>query len=361
MFYNAVAVALTGNPSSVRMLKKQVKKIHGERFGGWRMAYEMLMSGALGETVDRHALLSPEDEWEKLERAGLRLIFSEENEFPPLLRELYHSPLAMYVHNETDGTLPETVVQGKTIAIVGTRRATPEGKTTTRRFAHEIASAGFTIVSGLALGIDAAAHEGSLEAPDGITIAVLAGGLDHFYPTENERLGKRILARGGAIISEYPLGEPPYPNRFLERNRIVCGLAKGVLVVECPKRSGSLATASYALQQNRDLFVVPGSVVHPNFFGSHQLIRQGAELVTTPEEILEAYGLTENDRAAREELTATPEEKQVLLALRATNAPLEVDKIVEMTKLEPRIANQALSFLLLKRLIKETEAGYIIE
>jgi DNA processing protein len=290
---------------------------------------------------------------------------------------MHHPPLAIYVRSEirretgavsnAGGELPDTIVNGNALAIVGTRRATPDGKATAKSFGRELSTAGFAIVSGLALGIDAAAHEGWLEAHEvgvaqaGGAVAVLAGGLDKFYPSENERLGRRILERGGSIISEYPLGEPPYAPRFLERNRIVCGLARGVLIVECPRRSGSLATAMYAREQNRDLFVVPGPITHPNFFGSHQLIRQGAELVTSPEEILKAYDLSKGVRVAREELAATPEEKQVLLALQAAGAPLDVDKIIELAKLEPRIANQTLTFLLLKHLVKETESGYIIE
>jgi DNA processing protein len=347
MFYNAVAIALEGNPSSVRTLRKRTRKKGGNHFGEWQTAYEMLASKPR----------DPAAEWEKLERAGVRLIFRDERNFPPLLREMHHPPLAIYAR----GDLPESIVRGEALAIVGTRRATPDGKIITKRFARVLAEAGRAIVSGLALGIDAAAHEGCLEAPNGKTIAVLAGGLDNFYPAENERLGCQILERGGAIISEYPLGEPPYPDRFLERNRIVCGLARGVLVVECPQRSGSLATATYAREQNRDLFVVPGSITHPNFFGSHQLIRQGAELVTAPEEILETYGLLEKRKASREASATNDEERQVLHALHDAAMPLDVDKIIELTKLEPRVVNQTLSFLVLKHLVKETEAGYIIE
>jgi len=367
MYYNAITVALWGDPANVRMLQKKCRKYYGGLFGGWRTAYEVLRSGNASQAIStRLPLPDPMAEWEKMERAGIRLVLRNDiggnvgdDDFPLSLREMHHPPLALYVRGELPGALA--------MAIVGTRRATPDGRATTRRFGRELAQAGFTIVSGLALGIDAAAHEGCLEAfdagvpSDSKAIAVLAGGLDKFYPAENERLGRRILASGGAVISEYPLGEPPLPHRFLERNRIVCGLARGVLVVECPKRSGSLATAAYALQQNRDLFVVPGPIAHPNFFGSHQLIRQGAELVTSPDEILEAYDLIKKKSATLEALMTTTAEKQVLLALKAAGTPLDVDKIIEMATLEPRVVNQTLSFLLLKGLIGETETGYIIE
>jgi len=404
IFYNAVAVALDGNPEAMRKIIAKLAKLNSGHSGsrenrgispGWTAAYEYLADGGkIGrmEPKTPSTMPDPDVEWENLEQRGIRLVFRDEAEYPQLLREIHDPPLALYIL----GSLPPT--QTPSITVVGTRRATPEGKVTTRRFARELASAGLTIVSGLALGIDAEAHAGCLEASAdmnstssaanrkalggggdmlniagltsgdttsaGTTIAVLARGVDRIYPAENDRLGAEILAHGGAIISEYPPGEPPYPDRFLERNRIVSGLSRGVLVVEAPARSGSLATATFAQEQNRNLFVVPGPITHPNFFGSHQLIRQGAELVTAPEEILEAYGLFEKEksaRAVRATVAATPEEKQVLIALRDAHAPLEVDKIIEMTKLEPRIVNRALSFLLLKHVIKETGAGYIIE
>ena len=344
MFYNATMIALEGNPSAMRAAQER----SGGLFEGWAGIYK---------TVAKIRRVNPERAWADLQKTGIRLIFRDEPDFPPLFREIHHAPLAIYVR----GSLPEGLLAGNTVSIVGTRRATPEGKTIARRFAKKLADAGLVIVSGLALGIDAAAHEGCLSSTAGVTVAILAGGLDKFYPAENERLGKQILARGGAIISEYPIGEPPYPDRFLERNRIVCAAARGVLVVECPGRSGSLATAAYALQQNRDLFVVPGSIEHPNFFGSHQLIRQGAELVTSPEEILIAYDMQNISKERIMDAAATDEEKQVLQALRDASGPLDVDKIAEFTKLEPRIVNRTLSFLLLKDSIKETESGYIIE
>ena len=371
MFYNAVAVALEGNPHAMRMIMKKLAKQCGGTFPGWAAAYDYLADGGtVGrmETRNSNAMPDPDAEWENLEQRGIRLVFRDELGYPPLLREIHDPPLALYVLGE----MPD----GCSVTVVGTRRATPDGKAITRRFARELAQGGLTIVSGLALGIDAEAHEGCLEAAaadgpistgtttTGKTIAVLARGIDRIYPSENERLASRILKHGGAIISEYPAGEPPYPDRFMERNRIVSGISEGVLVIEAPRRSGSLATATFALEQSRNVFVVPGPISHPNFFGSHQLIRQGAELVTAPEEILEAYGIGAKEKVARtkrEENSATPEEKQVLIALHDASTPLEVDKIIALTKLEPRIANRAITFLLLKQLIKEMDMGYIIE
>jgi DNA processing protein len=292
-------------------------------------------------------------EQENLEQRKIRLIFLNDPEYPPLLREIHEAPLALYVRGE----LPPA----PTLTVVGTRNATPEGKIISRNFGHELATAGFAIVSGLAFGIDAAAHEGCLETAAGKTIAVLARGADKFYPREHENLGWRILENGGAILSEYPPGEPPYPDRFIERNRIISGLSRGTIVIECPERSGSLATANLALEQNRDVFVVPGPITHPNFFESHRLIRQGATLVTKPEHILEAYGFGKKEKFERALRGASSEEKQVLLALHGSKRGLTVDKIIELTKLEPRVANQTISFLVMKQLVKETKSGYIIE
>ena len=267
--------------------------------------------------------------------------------------QIPHPPFGIYVK----GSLPPQ--DQAAIAIVGTRRATPDGKNIARRFAAGLARAGFIIASGLAFGVDAAAHEGRLDAK-GTTIAVLACGLANVYPKNNASLAEKILAQGGAIISEYPPEMPAYPSRFLERNRIVSGLSKGILVVEAPERSGSLATARFALEQNRDVFVIPGQISHPNFKGSHALIRQGATLVTRPEDILEEYGVVPQDTILKIMDAASPEEKLVLDILREAAAPADIDKIIDATRLEPRIVNQTVSALFIKGVIKELNEGYML-
>lgn len=344
LYYNAVVTAVAGDYKKLCQLK--------ERCGEWVRAYKTLRdipkNGAFAATQAT------------LARSASTLVLQRDAEYPPLLQEIAQPPFGIYVR----GTLPPGMLQPSAtpalvIAIVGTRRATPEGKAITRNFARDLAQAGFIIVSGLAFGIDAAAHEGCLDA-NGTTVAVLAGGLDKMYPRENTKLAEKILATGGAIISEYPPGEPPYPIRFLERNRLISGLARGVLIVEAPYGSGSLATARFALEQNRDVFVVPGPITQKNFEGSHQLIRQGATLVTTPAEILEAYGVGSEQKIAAQWDGLPPEERLILKALQEIATPAEVDKITAITKLEPRVVNQTLSFLLFRDLIKETKDGYTI-
>lgn len=333
-YYNALAIALQSDYSKIVKLKSQCAT--------WEEAWRRCAT----------TKINPEEEWQKLEETGIRLFMRDDDEFPPLLREIAHPPFGIYVL----GNLSPSDVP--TLAIVGTRRATPEGKKLAENFAKELGARGIVIASGLALGIDAAAHTGCLEAR-WQTIAVLGNGLDYFYPRTNERLAKKILEQGGAIISEYPLGAPPLPYRFLERNRIVSGLSRGTLVIEAPKESGSLVTARFALEQNRDVFIVPGPVSHPNFVGSHRLIRSGAELVTKPEEILESFGMETQEKTAVPTFE-TEEERIIFETLRGASRPLMIDQIIEATNLSIANANRTLTFLVLKSIVKEAGEGYTI-
>jgi len=338
LYYNAVARGANGDYGKLaRFIRAS---------GTWKNAYHGRHSLGAG-------MPDPATEWEKLTATGVTLTLADDDDYPARLREMPRPPFGIY----TKGTIPTS--SEMPFAIVGTRRATPEGKNIARRFAGDLAKNGFLIVSGLAFGIDAAAHAGCLDAKRP-TVAVLAGGLDGIYPQTNDRLAENILSSGGGIISEYPLGEPPYGYRFLERNRIIGGLVRGVLVVEAPIGSGSLATARLALHANRDVFVVPGPIAHANFHGSHALIRQGAELVTCPEEILEAYGVSREATMAAKEIGASPEETLVLKALREVSAPVPVDKIITMTRLEPQTVNRVITTLLIEDMIKEKSGGYTI-
>lgn len=333
--YHALAVK---TQSSYRELQKLL-----ENFGSWTAA---------SQKINSSAAFSAEHEYEKLEKLGIALLFPDDPQFPPSLREIPWPPFAIYLR----GTLP--AFKNPTLAIVGTRKATEEGKALAKTFAQTLAEANVVVISGLAFGIDAAAHRGSLDAK-GKTLAVLAHGLDQIYPRSHERLAEEILAHGGALLSEYPPGTPSLPYRFLERNRIVSGLASGVLVVEAPEGSGALATARFALEQNRDVFVVPGPARHPNFVGSHALIRNGAELVTKAEDILEALGI-EKENGRTEVSAENPVERQIIATLRQSQGALSVDKISEITNLKAQTVNQALTLLILKHAVKETEHGYAV-
>ncbi|MBI4094075.1 DNA-protecting protein DprA, partial [Candidatus Kaiserbacteria bacterium] len=265
---------------------------------------------------------------------------------PPLLREIPNPPSALYMH----GVWPD--ITRPWIAIVGTRKATREGIAIAKKFAGELAQAGAVIVSGLAFGIDAAAHGGALEG-NGLTVAVLANGIDRIYPAQHERLAKKILESGGAIVSEYPNGTPSLPHQFLERNRIVSGLSRAVVLIEVPERSGALATASHAAAQGRDVFVVPGPVTHPNYRGSHQLIRDGARLVTSPQDILEDLGIEAISAAKKDflPLLKSDEQKKLVMLLTDAGRPLPIDEITELATLEPQVVNRELSLLVIHGIV----------
>ena len=199
--------------------------------------------------------------------------------YPDRLRTIRDAPVVLYVRGD-----PEVLATPQ-LAMVGSRNPSPEGKATAREFAADIAARGLTITSGLALGVDAACHAGTLGA-DGLTIAVAGTGPDRIYPAKHRELAERIL-ENGAIVSEFPVGTRAQPAFFPRRNRIVSGLSLGTLVVEAAVRSGSLTTARHALEQGREIFAIPGSIHNPLARGCHQLIRQGAKLVETTDEILE--------------------------------------------------------------------------
>lgn len=338
LFYHAVAIAGHGDYHSIKKFRAGTDS--------WEAAYASLRENGV-------PLSDPENEYERLDRLGIRIAMSADTEYPDSLRHISHPPFALYLRG---GEMPSGPPM---LAVVGTRRASADGKKIARRFACELAAGGFAIASGLAFGIDGAAHEGALDA-GGRTVAVLAGGLDDVYPHAHDALARRILDAGGTLISEYPPGEEPFGYRFIERNRIISGISQGVLIVEAPESSGALATARYAAEQNRDVFVVPGAVTANNFKGSHALIRQGAELVASPGDILDAYGMKKEIVDAARSAPASPEEILVLTALRENSAAVDVDKLAAWTKLEPRAVNQALSFLLLHGIIKEMNAGYTI-
>ena len=199
--------------------------------------------------------------------------------YPELLRQIFDPPDHLYV----DGTIPA----GPMIAVVGSRRATPYGLRTAQRLARELSRQGVVVVSGLARGIDAAAHRGALEGPVP-TVAVMATGIDRVYPPEHAGLAQAI-ATSGAVVTEAEAGTPPLPSRFPVRNRIISGMSLGVVVVEAAARSGALITARMAMESNREVFCVPGSIENPVAVGPHLLLKDGAKLVQTVEDVLEEF------------------------------------------------------------------------
>jgi DNA processing protein len=203
------------------------------------------------------------------------------DDYPLQLRQIAQPPPLLYIRGS------QNCLQLPQLAIVGSRRMTRGAEITAYSWAKSLAESGFTITSGMAIGIDSCAHRGALEAVQGISVAVVATGIDRIYPSRNEALAVHIIEKGGALVTEFAPGTPPLPAHFPQRNRIISGLSLGVLVVEAAKNSGSLITAKCALEQNREVFAIPGSINSPQSKGCHQLIKQGACLVETTAELVE--------------------------------------------------------------------------
>ncbi|MBU9889290.1 MAG: DNA-processing protein DprA [Candidatus Omnitrophica bacterium] len=247
----------------------------------------MTAEGFFNGTDPKGALriLSPERELDRCIAENIRLFPVTDPAYPRSLKEIADPPLVLYLK----GAVEET--DQNAVAIVGTRHPSFYGRTQARRFGKGLADQGLTIVSGMARGIDQAAHEAALEVSYGRTLAVLGSGLDVVYPKENEGLYERIVTRG-AVLSEYPLGTPPLPENFPRRNRIISGLCYGVLVIEAHSRSGSLITAHQAADQGREVFALPGPVDQLTSRGTHRLLKEGACLVEGPEDIGEVLAGT---------------------------------------------------------------------
>lgn len=245
------------------------------------------------------------------------------------------------------GKLPPT--RQPSVAIVGSRKPTVYGREIAYKLGFELAQKGVIIVSGLALGIDAIGHRACLEA-GGTTIAVLGSGLKHITPTTNYSLGMKIIEQGGAIISEYPPEKTALPHQFLERNRIVSGLADAVIVVEAAERSGTLSTAAHALNQGRDVFAVPGNITSPTSVGCNNLIKQGANLLTSADDVLLTLGLNQPVEQGKLPLSNDPIEQQILTAI--FNGERDGDQIIQQLKISPSDFNLALTMLEVKGLIR---------
>ncbi len=286
-------------------------------------------------------------------RSGSRVITWESPDYPALLEACTDPPLVLHVRGSLE---PQDLIS---LAIVGSRRATPYGIEVAEHLSGDLAGRGITIVSGLARGIDAVAHRAALEA-GGRTIAVLGSGLDVVYPREHRLLAERI-ARSGAVVSELPLASPPLPGHFPRRNRIVSGLAVGTLVIEAAEKSGSLISARLALEENREVFAVPGPITSRNSAGVHRLIQDGAKLVTNAKDVIE-----ELRPDLREKLSPTlkPEgaganpargleadEKLVFEAL-AAGGPVDADRLIARTATAPHRVTSALVGLEIKGLVR---------
>lgn len=305
----------------------------------------------LGQQADRDL------EWLAINEVAL--LTPEDSDYPSLLKRIHQVPPLLFVRgNRHNLALPQ-------LAIVGSRNPSPSGTTNAFDFARQLCRIGFAVTSGLALGVDGAAHQGALAA-GGQTIAVMGTGIDTLYPSRHRGLVTRLLAEGGTLVSEFPLGTPPNPDHFPRRNRIISGMSLGVLVVEAAIRSGSLITARYAMQQGREVFAIPGSIHNPMSRGCHALLREGATLVEQVRDLREPLqgllALKWAEAQPQSEAPAKPsikldEEEQLLwdsIGFETTS----LDTLLERSGLE---AGRSLSILMrleLKGLVQQTPGGY---
>ena len=271
----------------IKKYKLLIQKF-GSREGIWNAKKEEINSiKGIGENISNiiSNKLLKEDVERHLEfmiKNSIEIISIEDNEYPKILKKIYNPPISLYVRGN------KSIFNMTSIGIVGCRDATDYGLKNAKEFAFNMSKKGFNVVSGLARGIDAYSHLGALMA-NGKTTAVLGNGLDFIYPEENVKIAQKILDCGGAIISEYPLGTKPDKMNFPARNRIISGLCTGILVIEAKEKSGSLITVDFALEQGRDVFAIPGNIDSEKSFGTNEIIKQGAKLVTSVDDILEDF------------------------------------------------------------------------
>ncbi len=281
----------------------------------------------------------------RVEKAGISLLTLDDPAYPPLLREIDGAPPLLYVR----GALAPQ--DEWALAVVGTRAASQYGREVTRRLTTELAEQGITIVSGLAYGVDAVAHQAALDA-GGRTIAVLGCGLDIIYPAANARLAAEI-PKHGALLSEHPLGTRPEARHFPARNRIVSGLTLGVLVTEAGQESGALITANMAGEQGREVFAVPGNIFNPKAAGVNYLIQNGAKLVTSVTDILEELNLRQAVEQRAVQLALPEDDTERTLLRHLTAEPLHIDDISRASGLPLPVVSANLALMELKGLVRQ--------
>jgi DNA processing protein len=316
------------------------------------------LPAAVAQAVfSRAAFRDAEKELAEVRKAGCRLVNWSETEYPRLLQEIYDPPPLLYVRGDVQ------VLNRHAISIVGTRRPTPYGNQIAERLARDLAERGLIIVSGLARGIDSSAHRGACAASRGGAVGVLGTGIDVIYPKENRKLFEEVEKRG-AIITEFPMGTYPAPENFPVRNRIVAGMALGVIVAQGAQYSGSLITSRLGMEFGREVYGVPGNITEPVSFAPNQLIKQGAKLVAGWEDVVEELpteiraelfpveATTREERASLFEQNLSPTEK-LLFAMIRIEEPIHVDALVESTGLSSSETLAALCEMEMRGIIRQ--------
>jgi len=324
------------------------------------------LPAAVAQAIHSQApLRDAEKELAKVRENGCRLLHWDEPAYPHLLREIYDPPPLFYARGNLE------LLDRHSISIVGSRRPTPYGVQMSERLARDLADRGLVIISGLARGIDSCAHKGALASPRGATVGVLGSGMDVIYPKENKKLFAKMEERG-AIITEFPFGAFPAPQNFPIRNRIIAGMALGVVVVEGAQYSGSLITARLAMEFGREVYGVPGNATQPASFGPNHLIKQGAKLVTGWEDVVEelpaeiraqlfpVQAASQEERAALFEESLAPAER-ALFALLNTDQTRHVDELVEESGLNSSEVLAALFELEMKGFVRQLPGKHFVK
>ncbi len=303
-------------------------------------------SRAVRQLLETRATLDLDAALDRVQSSGIKLLTWDSPEYPPYLNEIANPPALLYVRGQVQRD------DEWAVAVVGTRRLTAYGRQVTRELVRGLVRSKVTIVSGLARGIDAVAHNEALDC-GGRTLAVLGCGPDIVYPAENRAVAQRIVAGQGALISDYPLGTQPDAKNFPPRNRSISGLSLGVVVVEAGKRSGALITTKYALEQDREVFAVPGNINSPASQGTNKLIQQGAKLVRRVDDILEELNLTmvPEHSALQMVMPETAEEAAILGHL--SHQPLHIDEVTRLAELPSALVSSTLSMMELKGMVQQ--------
>jgi DNA processing protein len=344
-----------------------------ERFGSAAAVYgatraELEQLRLLPEAVDSIIARDLHDkaaaEIQRIRALGDDLLVLDDGVYPSLLREIYDPPIVLYVKGAWPACLDQPCV-----AIVGSRRCSTYGQNAALMLARDLAQRGVTVVSGFARGIDSAAHRGALEA-GGRTVAVLGTGIDEVYPRDHRKLAQEILDHGGALVSQFPLGTPPVPENFPYRNRIISGLSLGVCVIEAAENSGSLITARLAIEQNREVWAVPGNITSRNSFGTNYLIKgAGAKLVQQWQDIAAElppqiaarllpppFGDKKKETSVADQLMLVPENlgavERTVLKILSADDPAHINALLDKTKLSISDLTAALLALEMRELVR---------
>lgn len=337
-------------PGIGRVRFGQLESYFGDLETAWKAGPAELKRSGLDESPIRavkswRPRISLEAEMEKLDRFGIKVLTWHDPKYPVRLKEIYDYPPLLYIRGSL---LPE---DEWCLAVVGTRRPTVYGRQVTEEIVTELARSKITIVSGLAKGIDAIGHRSALEV-GGRSIAVFAGGLDTVYPAENASLARSIIKQG-ALLSEHHPGTRPRPENFPRRNRILSGLSLGVLVVEAGESSGALITAHLALEQNREVFAIPGSILSAVSRGTNHLIQEGAKLVRDYSDILEELNLTAVARQVEMKEIIPSSDAETLLLKKLGAEPTHIDEVCRLSGLPVSEVSSTLAMMELKGLVKQ--------